>query len=153
MGKPTSRNDNRCSCHQPRSSQIAGAINAHTMLEWIDATKGQQDLDVSSEAKRAWSRILCKHSVTSAEDSTDSVRDVGRAPLTSALTRAKPRQDAVCMFLFREWFRLVKSESAVNLYLFNDGSLQWKGRELYASWVDRGPVSADSGQSSTSAWC
>ena len=65
-------------------------------------------------------------------DLTASVRDVGRATMTTAT----PRLDAVCMLLFRFWFRLVKSDPTVNLYLFSGRSLEWKGRELHASSID-----------------
>ena len=99
MRKPTIRSGNRGSCRQARCSQIAGAIDARTILEWIDATKDQKDLDTSSSAKHALSRISRKHSRMSAEDLTASVRAVGRA----TLTRARPRLDTVCMLLFREW--------------------------------------------------
>ena len=96
---------------RPRFSQIAGAIDVHAILEWIDVTQDPKDLDFSSKAMRAWSRILCKHSGMSAEGSAASVRDVGGA----TLTRARPRVDAVCMLLFRVWFTLVKSKLTVNL--------------------------------------
>ena len=104
-------------------AQIAGPVDVHIFLKWIDAITNQKDLNFSSKAKRAWLRILCKHSSTSAEDLTVSVRDVGRG----TLTRARPRPDVVCMSVLREWFRLVKSESTVNLYLVSDGLPQWKG--------------------------
>ena len=38
---------------------------------------------------------------------------------SNSIFRARARLDAVCMLLFRVWFRLVKSEPSVNLYLFS----------------------------------
>ena len=35
----------------PRSSQIAGAVDVHTTLEWIGATQGWKDLDFFVESK------------------------------------------------------------------------------------------------------
>ena len=120
----------------PRNSQVSGATDVHTSVEWIDVTKGQ-NLDFSSKVKRVWSRILCKHS----GDLTSNVRDAGRA----TLIRTWPRLDAVCMFLSRESLGLVKSESTLHNNLFGDGLREWKvcifGRTgLRARWpLDSGP--------------
>ena len=109
----------------PRSSQIAGAV-VHTTLEWIGATQGWKDLDffVESKARVVESLVQVLRHV-----SGGLVRQRAWCrPCNSDEGKTKaPRGVHVAV---REWFRLVKSESTVNLYLFSDGSLEGKGRKL-----------------------
>ena len=112
-----------------RRSNYGGAT-VETILDWLWATRTMSDMQRGEAAKSDWVRVF-----TPCEE--ERARLVAQASHVhhDTLRQSRVRLDALVMLLHRLVFKSFNWESTF-LYLFCDGSPQWRGHELFASTVD-----------------
>ena len=99
------------------------------MLSRIEATKYNKNLRSAPESKAAWARVLQRGMDASARPL--DARDINY----DTLRLARIRLHAFCCLLWRVFFHGLDTD-IVDLYLYSDGSPQWRGVEMLASSFD-----------------
>ena len=103
------------------------------LLEWIDATKHLTSVKHAAHSKQAWIKIISRATELTATQIQAAIANVSR----ETLRKGRIRLDCVAMHAFRLFFAsLIAAGVAFNIYLFTDGSPQWRGVELYATSMD-----------------
>jgi len=100
------------------------------VLDWLWATRTMGDLQLAQEAKRDWARIFVRGDAERAElvaQSSHVHKDT--------LRQARVKADCVHNLLMRAVFHRINSQN-LELYLFSDGSPQFRGHELFATSMD-----------------
>ena len=116
---------------QPFDGNLGTALPVEGMVEWIDATMDLKGLRRSDAAKKKWARIFGRVLALPAEEIAARAGTVSYA----VLQRARSQLDATAMLLFRYWWD-AQVQANVDVYIFTDGSPQWRGAELFATTMD-----------------
>jgi hypothetical protein len=103
---------------------------ARKAIEWVDATRHQKSLRRTPHVKKAWSHLFAK-----GRDAARALQAVAGNVAYEQLRLARVRIDITCMVLFREYFRGIPRDR-LDIYIFTDGSPQWRGLEMIASSFD-----------------
>ena len=113
------------------AAPIKNSLPVCALLELIEATRTLKKLRDAPQAKHAWAKVFARETGIPIADllAKDS------SLCYECLRRGRIRLDSVAMLLWRRWFASIDLED-INLYLFVDGSPQWRGRELFAVSFD-----------------
>jgi hypothetical protein len=122
---------------QPPSPQtiVAPKLNSlpvDVFIEWIHATRFQKQLRNVKDVYAAWTKIMKRRFRLTDEQIAAEHEHV----CYTQLRKARVRLDSVAMLLFRCFFAGLTVATSYNIYLFTDGSPQWRGTELFATSFD-----------------
>jgi hypothetical protein len=98
--------------------------------DWLDATRYLKNIQKVTPARKAWDKLLSRIRKVDYQALPNSC-DINY----STLRRARVRFDAVCMLLFGIWFAN-HFPSDAEIFIYTDGSPQWRGVELFATSFD-----------------
>lgn len=125
---------------QPTSRYLGDAFPVDMLVEWIDATSDLHDMRDAAKSKKKWAKILARGGHQSAEELCNRTKDVSYP----VLQRSRTQLDATAMVLFRFYWDSIAGSQA-DVFVYTDGSPQWRGSELFATSMDvitRGPDDA-----------
>ena len=95
----------------------------------IEATSYNKNLRSAPESKEAWAKVL-QRGLRDASETLD-VRNINY----DTLRLGRVRLDAMCCAAWRKYYHSLAVE-VLDVYLYSDGSPQWRGVELLASTMD-----------------
>ena len=110
---------------------LRAAYSVGIILEWLHATKSLRRLREAPAAKIAWSSILSRATIHSPQGMYQMAETVSY----DVLRRTRVQLDVVAMLLWRKMWATLDL-STVNIFMYADGSPQWRGKELYAVTMD-----------------
>ena len=121
---------------QSRKKALKGWPNqlpAQLVLDWLRTSAFISDVKETQEAATAFAKLFARSSEETAEQMVARLQTVG----VTVLRESRVRADCVAMRFYHVWFSRCSSCLAeLDLFLYCDGSPQWRGRELYAATVD-----------------
>lgn len=116
---------------KPMSRSLGTAEEVAVILDWIDATSELKQLRKSPVAKTKWAVVLARHGPETAAAMGKRVPNQSYG----VLQRSRSQLDVACMAAFRWWWDSLPLQHT-NVYVFTDGSPQWRGAELFATSID-----------------
>jgi hypothetical protein len=109
----------------------ANQVPFHRVIKWLRATSNLKDVKKSQETSDAFAEIMC-------EGGPETVQELKlRVPKLNPeiIRRARVRLDAVAMLMFGAFFAKENPDN-ITIYIYVDGSPQYRGYELYATSID-----------------
>ena len=116
---------------RPSAQPLLGSLPVDALLDWLEATRTLKNLRDAPSAKRAWAQLFSRAGRVNAIELCEQTEDASY----DLLRRSRVRLDVVAMLLWRGVFAALDL-TEVDLYLYADGSPQWRGKELYAVSFD-----------------
>jgi hypothetical protein len=116
---------------RPSAKPLLGSLPVDALLDWLEATKTLKKLRDAPSSKKAWAKLFSRSGRVTAIELCEQTEDVSY----NLLRRSRVRLDVVAMLLWRGVFASLDL-TEVDLYLYADGSPQWRGKELYAVSFD-----------------
>jgi hypothetical protein len=116
----------------PSVSPLMNTFPVEVVLEWLDATRSLKQLRLAPANRDAWVKIIGRSMYLTPAQLAMSRENINY----EQLRRGRIRLDSVAMLLYRSFFVGVVMQSVYNIYMFTDGSPQWRGLELFATSFD-----------------
>ena len=108
-----------------------GELSARSAVDWLDATRDLKAVRRKERARNAWAKLFSKSRAKEAQELKDAA---GNASYEQ-IRKARVRLDITCMVLFQAYL-LTFNFAFLDIFLFTDGSPQWRGLEMIASSFD-----------------
>lgn len=106
-------------------------VAACAAVQWIAATMDLKAIRKKSRAKAAWARLFTKGKAIEAKRLEEAAGNTNYEQLRTW----RVRLDITCMVLFRKYLASFVIDD-LDIFLYTDGSPQWKGLEMIASTMD-----------------
>jgi hypothetical protein len=106
-------------------------VSAPVAVSWIAATQDLKAIRRKERAKSAWARLFAKGRAKKAEE----LKETAGKCNYEQLRRWRTRLDITCMLLFRTYLSRFAT-GILDIFVFTDGSPQWRGLEMIASSFD-----------------
>ncbi len=103
----------------------------HRVIKWLRATSNLKDVKKSQETSDAFAQIMCEGGPETVQELKLRVPKLNR----EIIRRARGRLDAVAMLMFGAFFARENPDN-ITIYIYVDGSPQYRGYELYATSID-----------------
>ena len=110
---------------------MTGELTARGAVDWLDATRDLKAIRKKERAKSAWARLFSKSRASEAA----KLKEAAGNASYEQIRKARVRLDITCMVLFQSYISLFNFDF-LDIFLFTDGSPQWRGLELIASSFD-----------------
>ena len=104
---------------------------AHELIVWLEATRGNKHVFEANDPLRAWARVFA----INGEVPADRLVATTRTMRPDTLRKARIILDFVACLILRHHFASLQM-SSVNMFLYFDGSPQWRGVEIFCSSID-----------------
>jgi hypothetical protein len=114
-----------------RRSLQKGELSVSESLDWLNATRDLKAMRHKTRTKKAFARVFGK-----TKQRAKALVDCTHEASYSQLRVARVRLDLTCMILFRSYAADLMKQCLPDVYLFTDGSPQWRGLEMIASSFD-----------------
>lgn len=114
-----------------RLKELASMIPADLVIDWVRASLYIKNIKKADEACDAFARILARSGLQTRAELMCGLQRVNR----EVLRRARVRVDCCDMLLWREFFRTLDL-STLDIFIFVDGSPQYRGLEMFATTLD-----------------
>ena len=107
--------------------------DADLVVDWLEASKFIKRMSETVDAAKSYAKLFAR---AGKQTSQEMLADLPKVSIR-VLRQARVRADCCTLLYWQGRFSmLVQGGTMFHLYLYCDGSPQWRGRELYASTVD-----------------
>jgi hypothetical protein len=107
------------------------AMPADEVIDWVGASKHLLNINAYWGCAASYAALFARRSSETERGLMDTLEKIN----LETLRQARVRTDVVSMLAFRRFWKSLEG-TAVNIYLFVDGSPQRRGLELFASTMD-----------------